>query len=201
MTEETHDADGAPGDPEGGTADHGARRAIERAQEIDALLKPQGGGRMFLQRNGKTLALVVLVALLSPSISRFLEQNRGVVLELRDGEMLVQPAQTLPRWVDDVGAKPGDMVAKPRWSRAWSVVAAEPTDRPAVALFERYTAEYEGTAVEIMSAAQPGMAAVAIETHDGARLVVSVWSPPVWLKPGAHLKKRRGTWEPEITAP
>ena len=52
-----------------------------------------------------------------------LDARRGVVLETQDGQMLVQPARDIPRWVDDIGAAPGAMVVKERWQWSWRVDA------------------------------------------------------------------------------
>src|SRR5690606_34331634 len=138
--------------------------------------------------------------LLSPAIQRLLESYRGIVLEVTDGEALVQLASLPAEWRDEIDAPPGSIVDKQRGHWRADISSPETTDRPLLELYARYTSVYEGTIVELRPALSPQAASVAIvELADGKRLHVPLWSAQLSTAAvGRRLQKRSGSWEPEL---
>lgn len=158
-----------------------------------------------LRRNLPLIVAVLLVLVAAPALSRVLSSYRAVVLEIRDGRMLLIEGDTPPpppRWVEAIDVSPGAIVEKR--SATWSPEPVEraPVDHQLLGFYERWSREYEGVIREIREPNAPGAPSVAVVTlTDGSTIDVALWSQDLaTAAAGKGLRKRAGTWEPELMA-
>ncbi|MEE8409558.1 MAG: hypothetical protein V3T05_08130, partial [Myxococcota bacterium] len=74
----------------------------------DVELKIQGP----LRRNIGLMLAVAVVIIVGPALSRVLGTYRAIVLEKRDGEMLVAQHELPPKWISAIEVEPGRMIEK-----------------------------------------------------------------------------------------
>lgn len=156
-----------------------------------------------LRRHGPLLLVVVAMLALGPSLSRVLRSYRAVVLEVKDGEVLLiestEPPPP-PRWVAASSLSPGTIVEKDfgAWSPAEVPTTAE--DARLLRHHERWTQAYEGVITKIYPPAEPSSPSVAVlALSDGSTLSVSLWSEDLAeAAVGRSLKKTPSSWEPVL---
>ncbi|MEO1172808.1 MAG: hypothetical protein AAFX94_12285, partial [Myxococcota bacterium] len=159
-----------------------------------------------LRRNAPLLLVLVAVFAFAPSLSQLLKSYRAVVLESKDGRiLLIESAEPPPppRWASADGIEAGSVVEKA--AGRWSPVAVDPAPKDAALLryHERWTRAYEGTISKIYPPAAPGSPSVAVVTlEDGSTLSVSLWSQDLAeAAVGRRLKKEPSSWEPDLIEP
>jgi hypothetical protein len=152
------------------------------------------------QRMLPIIGAMAVVLALGPTISRFIDAYRAVVLEVQGDKMLVQETARAPKWVSAIATKPGDMLAKDSFS--WNPVVAEPLpkDSPLIELAVRYQLTYDGTITEVRAPNAPGRASVAVvETTDGRTIEVPLWADHLaTAKAGTNLHKDPSQWDPVV---
>ncbi len=156
-----------------------------------------------LRRNLPLIVAVIVVLLAAPAVSRLLSSYRAVVLEIRDGQMLLIEGKTPPpppRWVREISVEPGAIVEKSAGAWEPMPVEGEPLDQALLTYYRRWTNEYEGVIKEIRPPEVPGAPNVAIVTlTDGSTIDVSLWSQDLaGAAVGKGLRKRSGSWEPDL---
>jgi len=156
-----------------------------------------------LARTWKVLVASAVLLAVGPAITRVIDGYRAVILDARDGELLVQRLGRPPAWVSGE-ARPGDVVVKERGR--WGFAPASSTEESSqlLAIYRRYASAYEGTVVSVAAPAVVGAAAlVVVEVAGGVRIGIDLWtSPPLGqVRPGARLRKVRGAWDPELERP
>lgn len=152
------------------------------------------------QRMLPLIGAMAVVLALGPTISRFIDAYRAVVLEVRSDKMLIQETARAPKWVSSIAAKPGDMLAKD--SLTWNPTVAEPLpkDSPLIDLAVRYQLTYDGTITEVRAPNAPGRASIAVvETTDGRTIEVPLWADHLaTAKTGTSLHKDPNQWDPVV---
>lgn len=153
-----------------------------------------------LRRNAGLLAVVLAAVVLGPAISRVLSTYRGIVLEVRDDQMLVAQANVAPKWVDAIGAQAGRVVHKAIGAWDPTTVESEPRDFKLTQLYERYVRIYEGLIVAINPPNSPSGASTAvIELDGGGRTHVSLWADHLaGAAVGRRVKKAINSWDPVL---
>lgn len=153
-------------------------------------------------RRSKWLLLTLLAALVvGPWISRYIETYRVVVLDVRDDEMLFGYATLPPRWVARTDAKPGQIVAKERFSWSPDVSKEQLRDKPLLDLYVRYADSYQGTIVKIRDPYKPDGAHVAVVKIDrGGEVTLPLWADHLaGAEVGRRVEKLPGSWDPVLT--
>ena len=64
-----------------------------------------------IRRNLGIILAVVAVLVVGPTLSKVLKSYRGIVLEVRDDTMFVGLMDLPPKWMDAIGAAPGQIIA------------------------------------------------------------------------------------------
>ena len=154
-----------------------------------------------IRRNALLLSGVVAVLLVGPSISRVLSAYRGVVLEVREGKMLLGWEKKPPDWLDAIEVEPGDIIVKERG--AWDPQRVERTDldHALVTLFKRYNRTYAGTILRINPPNRPGGASTAVIEldDDGGTIHLPLWAEHLaTASEGRRVEKRPGSWDPQL---
>lgn len=154
-----------------------------------------------LQRNLWLFVLVGAAFVVGKPVTRLLESYRGVILDIKDGEMYVAFADRVPRWVpqaDDPNAQPGAVVAKEMGAWAAQSVEARGRDLPLVQLYGRYTIAYDAVIVRIDPPLAPGLPATAtIDTDAGKRLRIPLGAEGLaTAAAGRRLRKLPSSWDP-----
>jgi hypothetical protein len=154
------------------------------------------------RRNSPLLLGVLLVAVSGPSLTRLIENYRGVVLEYRDDQMLVglrEPAP--PKWVAAIEVELGSIVLKEGGDWTSRVVPTAPTDHQLIRLHRRYNSTYEGTIVRIREPrVHAGPHVAIVECGDGKKRMVELWGMHLAsAQVGSRVEKRMHSWEPVLT--
>ncbi|MEL6547856.1 MAG: hypothetical protein AAFQ82_24735 [Myxococcota bacterium] len=161
-----------------------------------------------IRRNLPLILAVLMVLAVGPAVSRLITHYRAVVLEVKDGQMLMIEGRTPPpppRWISAVPVEPGAIVEKQvgQWSPA--AASAGPDDRTLLSYHERWARSYQGVITKIRPPLSPDGPSVAVlQLTDGTTLEVSLWSQDLASAAvGKGLEKRPGSWGPElmVTAP
>ena len=150
------------------------------------------------QRMLPIIGAMLIVLALGPTISRFIDTYRAVVLDVKSDKMFIQETARAPKWVSAIATKPGDMLAKDPFSWNPAVASVEPKDAPLIELATRYQGTYDGTIVEMRPPNAPGRAAIAVvETTDGRKIEVPLWADHLaTASVGRVLHKDPGSWDP-----
>ncbi|MEZ4273601.1 MAG: hypothetical protein R3C68_19835 [Myxococcota bacterium] len=153
------------------------------------------------RRNMLLLAGVVMVTIAGPSISRVLEEYRGIVLDLRDDTMLLGFEGIAPKWVSAIEAQRGDLVEKSLGSWQPTVVEKRPGDHSLLKMHERYSRTYVGTVIRVnapVSPKGPSSAVVQLD-NDGGIIRETIWAEHLaTIAVGSRLEKHAGAWDPVI---
>lgn len=150
------------------------------------------------QRMLPIIGAMLLVLAFGPTISRFIDAYRAVVLDVQSDKMFIQEPARAPKWVSAIAAKPGDLLVKESFSWNPKVGTAEPRDAALVELASRYQSTYDGTIVEMRAPNAPGRASVAVvDTTDGRRVEVPLYAEHLaTASVGRVLHKDPGQWDP-----
>lgn len=149
------------------------------------------------RRNRWLLTILFGVFLVGIPLTRILDSYRGIILEIRDDEMLVAFELASPEWMAATQAEPGTVVEKKVGN--WRPVPVEttPEDEPLVVFWQRYSDAYEGRIIQISAPEQQGdPQPVVIETTNGRRIE---WTDVMaTTKVGQRVAKTAGTWDPVV---
>jgi hypothetical protein len=161
----------------------------------EPLPKLQHPGRRYLP-----IVILAVVALLVGSLlNRVVASYRGVVLEVRDEQMLLAYANKAPEWVESMDVAPGRILEKQGGAWSPAPVAPDIGDRMLLQLYERYSRVYTGTVTELLPPGPAGSAAV-VETDRGERVVIKLFAEHlIDAAVGDRVEKQANTWDPVIT--
>jgi hypothetical protein len=153
-----------------------------------------------IRRNLGIILAVVAVLVVGPTLSKVLKSYRGIVLEVRDDTMFVALMDLPPKWMDTIGAQPGQVIAKEAFG--WSPGPAEPLpiDDKLLDLYDRYTLTYQGAIVEVLPpASQGGTTSAVVQTVDGKQQVIKLVAEHLLdAGKGDRVEKKIYTWDPEV---
>jgi hypothetical protein len=148
-------------------------------------------------RRNRWLLAVIGVLLIGIPLTRILDTYRGIILEVRGGEMLVAFERTSPEWLAAIEAAPGTVVEKR--TGAWQPVPVRqaPEDEPLLVFWRRYSDAYEGRIIQISPPQNDGdPQPVVIQTTDGRKVE---WTDmQADTKVGQRVVKKAGTWDPVV---
>jgi len=188
-------AEGADGGDDG-TAGDGSGGGIPSDDDVLRESRVQG----MLRRNGWLFGSVLLALLLGPCLSRYIESYRAIVLDMREGEMLLARPNRPPSWVTSGQVDRGQLLEKR--TGEWSPEVAErtPTDAELVALYDRYSKTYVGTVMEIAPPRNStGTYTAVIQVDGDGRVGVPMFSEHLaGLMVGNRVQKLDGHWDPII---
>jgi len=166
------------------------------ADDKDADLKLHGP----LRRNAPLLAGVAVVLIVGPAFSRLIESYRGIVLEIREGQMFIAREGRPPEWVGQVPGSPGDILVKERMQWSPHTLPPRGDDRELVKLYERYTRTYKGTILRISKPVVPNGPPVALVQLDGGgKMNLPLQGEQLAAAAvGSRLEKTPTSWEPVL---
>jgi hypothetical protein len=168
------------------------------ADESDLDFKPRIDGPF--RRNLGWIVAIAAILVIGPAISRVLKSYRGVLLETRDGEMLVALPDLPPRWMSAIDAQPGQIIDKPVWSWNPAPVPPRAEDAKLQDLYFRYTRTYAGVIVELLPPpSQGGTTAAVIQTDAGEQVVIKLVAEHLLgVREGDRVEKTINTWDPMV---
>ena len=147
------------------------------------------------------LFLLALVALgVGGLISYASSTLRGVVLEVHENKVLLQPNDMAASWRCYENGKPGEVLEKPSWHFGFVPVKASEADAKALQLYQRYDESYEGTVMSLGRPKVPNAVSTAViqEANGKEWEVLLFFANANKLSKGAILKKNRGEWDPTV---
>ena len=154
-----------------------------------------------IRRNSGLFLAIGAAVILGPGITRVLETYRGVVLEVRDDQMLVAFPRLPPDWMPAIEAQPGDVVEKERGSWNPDVTEQELRDRQVLKLYERYSKTYRGTVIRINPPRPPATAHTAVvKLENGEQMYLELNTPELaGAQVGRTIEKQTNSWVPILT--
>lgn len=173
-------------------------KSASATADVDDLPPIRSRGSERLRRMAPILAVMVAALAMGPFISRFIDSYRAVVMDLKDGEMMIQQPMRPARWISAIDVQPRTMIEKNAFSWNPHPVEPSPKDAPLLELAERWQSSYEGVIVEMRPPNAPGRGAVAVvQTPDGNRFEISMFAEHLaTASVGRVLHKERSSWDP-----
>lgn len=157
-------------------------------------LKVQGP----LRRNAPLIIGILVIMAVGPSVSTLLDEYRGIVLEVRAGEMLLGFTEKPPRMIDAIPARDGDIIAKERLSWSPTIAPRVAADHQLVALHTRFTRTYTGVVILISPPKTlNGPHTALVQLDDGDKINIPLYGEHLGtIQVGSRLQKESGMWEP-----
>jgi len=155
-----------------------------------------------LRRNAWLLAGLAITLVVGPFASRLLKTYRGIVIDKKEGEILVAFDEIPPEWFDDLGVDMGQVIEKQRGQWHPGPAPRGPQDAKLVALHDRFRRAYTGTIQAIYPPKAPGEAYTATVALDDGESLAIVLAAHHFLnaKVGSRVEKIPGSWDPVLVA-
>ncbi len=153
-----------------------------------------------IKRNLHILIPIILGFVVAPPLTHLMSTYRAIVLSQNGSELLVMKKDRPPETIEEISARPGEMICKT--SGAWNIekCATKAEDAPLEKLYVRYNRSFIGKIVGSNPPVVPGGASSAVVLlEDKEKIEVELWAQHLaGAKVGLGLKKEGESWEPKL---